>query len=171
MTVLVTGAAGFIGFHVIAALLERGEAVIGVDNINDYYDPALKRARLAQLEGRKGFRFVKADIAARGAIADLMRDEPSLDRVVHLAALARLLPERDPHPIVHDALELILDRIAEYVAVGVEKFILRPVGPDGETVIAFTVPITTFLYLSCDCPACRPSPESNVMVMVGPRLE
>ena len=88
MTVLVTGAAGFIGFHVAAALLERGDAVIGVDSVNDYYDPALKRARLARLEGRKGFRFVTADIAARGAIADLMKSERSIDRVVHLAAQA-----------------------------------------------------------------------------------
>ncbi|MEX1205753.1 MAG: NAD-dependent epimerase/dehydratase family protein, partial [Dongiaceae bacterium] len=57
MTVLVTGVAGFIGFHVAAALLARGERVVGVDNLNDYYDVALKEARLAELEDRPGFEF------------------------------------------------------------------------------------------------------------------
>ncbi|HEX9465070.1 MAG TPA: NAD-dependent epimerase/dehydratase family protein [Alphaproteobacteria bacterium] len=88
MTVLVTGAAGFIGHHVAAALLARGDPVIGVDDINDYYDPGLKDARLARLAGRKGYRFEKRDIAAPGAVADLMRADPAIDRVVHLAAQA-----------------------------------------------------------------------------------
>lgn len=88
MTVLVTGAAGFIGYHVSAALLGRGEAVLGVDVVNDYYDPRLKEARLARLDGRPGFRFERRDIAAPGAIAELMRADPSIDRVVHLAAQA-----------------------------------------------------------------------------------
>ena len=68
MTVLVTGAAGFIGFHVCRALLGRGDAVLGVDNLNDYYDPTLKAARLAELEGREGFAFEKLDIADGDAI-------------------------------------------------------------------------------------------------------
>ena len=63
MTVLVTGAAGFIGFHVCQALLARGDQVIGIDNLNDYYDVNLKRARLEQLEARNGFSFHLADIA------------------------------------------------------------------------------------------------------------
>jgi UDP-glucuronate 4-epimerase len=88
MTVLVTGVAGFIGFHVAAALLDRGDAVVGLDSINDYYDPALKRARLARLEGRKNYRFIQADIATPGAVAQLLADEPTIDRVVHLAAQA-----------------------------------------------------------------------------------
>lgn len=88
MTVLVTGTAGFIGFHVAAALLERGEAVVGLDNVNNYYDPALKRARLARLAGRKGYRFVEADIATPGAVAQILSGGPGIDRVVHLAAQA-----------------------------------------------------------------------------------
>lgn len=87
MTVLVTGAAGFIGFHVAAALLARGDAVVGLDNINDYYDPTLKRARLARLAGHKDYRLVEADIATPGAVAQLLRDH-AVDRVVHLAAQA-----------------------------------------------------------------------------------
>jgi UDP-glucuronate 4-epimerase len=88
MSILVTGAAGFIGYHVSEALLARGETVTGVDNLNDYYDPALKMARLSRLESRKGFRFTKADIADAGVIAGLFSGDPTLDRVVHLAAQA-----------------------------------------------------------------------------------
>lgn len=88
MTVLVTGAAGFIGYHVCEALLARGETVIGVDEINAYYDPALKHARLARLEGKPGFRFEKLSIADRGAVEALMAGAPEIDRVVHLAAQA-----------------------------------------------------------------------------------
>ncbi len=62
MPILVTGAAGFIGYHVCEALLGRGERVVGVDNLNDYYDPALKQARLERLRGRNGFSFRKLDI-------------------------------------------------------------------------------------------------------------
>ncbi|MDJ0610347.1 MAG: NAD-dependent epimerase/dehydratase family protein [Kiloniellales bacterium] len=88
MTILVTGAAGFIGFHVTEALLDRGEAVVGVDNLNDYYDPALKRARLAQLDGRAGFTFHHADIADRAAMTALAKDNASITGVIHLAAQA-----------------------------------------------------------------------------------
>ena len=65
---LVTGAAGFIGFHVSRRLLERGDEVVGLDNLNDYYDVRLKHDRLAQLEGQQRFRFVKAELADRGAM-------------------------------------------------------------------------------------------------------
>jgi len=85
--ILVTGAAGFIGFHVATRLLDRGDLVIGLDNINDYYDVRLKEARLAQLKSREGFRFVKLDLANRQGIRDLFTDEP-IRRVVHLAAQA-----------------------------------------------------------------------------------
>jgi UDP-glucuronate 4-epimerase len=88
MTVLVTGAAGFIGYHVCEALLARGETVIGVDEINAYYDPALKQARLARLESKAGFRFQKLSIADRGAVDALMAASPEIDRIVHLAAQA-----------------------------------------------------------------------------------
>ncbi len=85
--VLLTGAAGFIGMHVARRLLERGEAVVGVDNLNAYYDPALKRARLAQLRVHKAFTFHEADIADRAAI-DALFDRHRPQRVVHLAAQA-----------------------------------------------------------------------------------
>jgi UDP-glucuronate 4-epimerase len=88
MTVLVTGAAGFIGYHVCEALLDRGESVVGVDDLNDYYDPALKQARLNRLEGRGGFSFHKLDIADREAMFALVDGAPGLDRTVHLAAQA-----------------------------------------------------------------------------------
>lgn len=85
--IFVTGAAGFIGFHVSKRLLERGEDVIGIDNLNDYYDPALKHARLDILCKFERFEFVRADIADRTAIEGLFaRHKPQ--RVVHLAAQA-----------------------------------------------------------------------------------
>src|SRR5205085_479040 len=82
------GAAGFIGFHVSQALLARGDAVVAIDNLNDYYDVALKRARLAQLEGKPGFVFERADIADRAAMAGVVARHAGIDRVVHLAAQA-----------------------------------------------------------------------------------
>jgi len=88
MTVLLTGAAGFIGFHVARALLGRGERVVGVDNLSDYYDPRLKRARLERLEREDAFAFHKLDIADRQAVSALIEAEPGIDRVVHLAAQA-----------------------------------------------------------------------------------
>ena len=87
MKVLVTGAAGFIGMHVAERLLARGNAVVGLDNLNDYYDPQLKLSRLARLQATPGFEFVKADIADRAAIASLF-EQGGFDRVVHLAAQA-----------------------------------------------------------------------------------
>ena len=88
MTVLVTGAAGFIGFHTCRALLARGERVIGVDDLNDYYDVALKSARLDVLGGHGGFVFERLDIAERPAMEALGERHPEVDRVVHLAAQA-----------------------------------------------------------------------------------
>ncbi len=85
MKVLITGAAGFIGMHVAQLLLARGDRVVGVDNLNDYYDPALKLARLRRLSAADGFRFVQADIADRLAMEDLFASE-RFDRVVNLAA-------------------------------------------------------------------------------------
>ena len=85
--ILLTGAAGFIGHATAHRLLARGETVIGIDNLNDYYDPALKQARLATFEGQAGFHFVKADIADPDAVAALVRAH-GVRRVVHLAAQA-----------------------------------------------------------------------------------
>jgi UDP-glucuronate 4-epimerase len=87
MRVLVTGAAGFIGFHTAKVLLDRGDEVIGFDNLNPYYDVALKEARLAQLEPRNGFHFIKGDLADRAAMERLFAEHRP-DRVVHLAAQA-----------------------------------------------------------------------------------
>jgi UDP-glucuronate 4-epimerase len=87
MKFLVTGAAGFIGFHTAMRLLDRGDIVVGVDNINSYYDPKLKEARLANLQGRKGFSFYRLDIADRGAMAELFQSERP-EKVIHLAAQA-----------------------------------------------------------------------------------
>jgi UDP-glucuronate 4-epimerase len=87
MTILVTGAAGFVGSRVSRLLLDRGEEVIGIDNINAYYDPALKEARLASLLGGKGFTFVRGDIADTETVLDAVRGR-GVDRVVHLAAQA-----------------------------------------------------------------------------------
>ena len=87
MKILVTGAAGFIGMHVSQILLARGDEVVGLDNLNDYYDPQLKHDRLARLTGQPGFRFVKLDVENREGMAALFAAE-KFDRVVHLAAQA-----------------------------------------------------------------------------------
>jgi len=88
MTVLVTGAAGFIGYHVAAALLARGARVVGIDNLNDYYDVSLKEARLARLAANPAFRFEKADISDRDAILACGERHGDIDGIVHLAAQA-----------------------------------------------------------------------------------
>ena len=87
MRVLVTGAAGFIGSFVAQALLARGDEVVGVDNLNDYYDPKLKRARLRRLEAEARFRFEKVDLVDRDATRGLL-EEAAAPRIVHLAAQA-----------------------------------------------------------------------------------
>lgn len=88
MRVLVTGAAGFIGSHVAARLLDRGDTVVGVDNLNSYYDPTIKRDRLAPLRGRSGFDFHQVDCADRDAMQALVAADPDIDTVCHLAAQA-----------------------------------------------------------------------------------
>lgn len=88
MTVLVTGAAGFIGFHTCKALAAQGRHVVGVDILNDYYDPQLKRARLAELEKLDGFSFVQADIAEREAMEAVAASNPEIEVIVNLAAQA-----------------------------------------------------------------------------------
>ena len=87
MKILVTGAAGFIGMHVCERLLARGDEVLGIDNLNDYYDVHLKEARLARLTVLPGFRFAKLDLADRDGMARRFADE-KFERVVHLGAQA-----------------------------------------------------------------------------------
>ncbi len=87
MKILVTGAAGFIGSHTSRILLDRGDEVVGLDNLNDYYDVRLKYARLDRLKASPGFRFVKLDLADRDGMQQLFATE-KFDRVIHLAAQA-----------------------------------------------------------------------------------
>ena len=98
--ILVTGAAGFIGFHVARRLLEQGKPVVGLDNLNSYYDPTLKDARLAALAKLPGFEFVKLDLADRAGIAALFA-ERKFPHVVHLAAQAGVRYSLiDPHAYI-----------------------------------------------------------------------
>ncbi|MFO7278653.1 MAG: NAD-dependent epimerase [Pseudomonadota bacterium] len=100
MKILVTGAAGFIGFHTARRLLARGDEVVGLDNLNEYYDVSLKKARLALLEKEPGFRFVKIDLADEKAMAELFARE-KFQRVVHLGAQAGVRYSlEDPHAYV-----------------------------------------------------------------------
>lgn len=87
MKILVTGAAGFIGMHTAHALLRRGDQVVGIDNVNDYYDVGLKRARLDRLNTQANFRFIEMDLADRPAMAALFAAE-GFERVLHLGAQA-----------------------------------------------------------------------------------
>ncbi|QGZ94065.1 SDR family NAD(P)-dependent oxidoreductase [Terricaulis silvestris] len=100
MTVIVTGAAGFIGFHVAQALLARGERVVGIDNLNDYYDVSLKEARLALLQKNPNFSFAKADISDRDAIFAVIDDNSDTTGIVHLAAQAGVRYSRE-NPYVY----------------------------------------------------------------------
>ena len=88
MSILLTGVAGFIGFHVAKALLARGDRVLGVDNLNDYYDVGLKEARLAQLRASPNFDFARLDVADREGVLGLVERHRDLRGVIHLAAQA-----------------------------------------------------------------------------------
>lgn len=101
MPILLTGAAGFIGFHIATALLGRGEQIIGVDDLNPYYDVRLKQARLSQLIERRNFCFHQIDIADRSSMAALAARESGITRIVHLAAQAGVRHSlTDPHAYV-----------------------------------------------------------------------
>ena len=123
MTILVTGCAGFIGAALARRLLERGDAVVGFDNLNDYYDPALKQARLALLEGFDNFRFRKADISDAAQLAELFREvEPR--RVAHLAAQAGVRYSiSHPHSYVSANIAGFLNILEGCRAVGVEHLV------------------------------------------------
>ena len=100
MKLLVTGAAGFIGYFTALRLAERGDEVVGIDNLNDYYDVSLKLARLAELEKQPRFRFAKLDLADREGMAKLFAEE-RFDRVIHLGAQAGVRYSlKNPHAYV-----------------------------------------------------------------------
>jgi len=104
MSYLVTGAAGFIGFHVAQRLLSQGESVVGVDNINDYYSVALKKDRLAQLAKHPGFTFHQVDLADFGALSDTLKPV-GFRKVIHLAAQAGVrYGMENPHAYVQSNL-------------------------------------------------------------------
>ena len=88
MSILLTGAAGFIGFHVAKALLQRGDRVVGIDNLNDYYDVRLKEARLALLTAFPGFSFAKLDVADRDGVLAMVERRGDFRSIIHLAAQA-----------------------------------------------------------------------------------
>ncbi len=102
MLVLVTGAAGFIGFHVATTLLGRGDTVVGIDNLNDYYSVALKRGRLARLEAQPGFTFHQADVGDPNAIMEIVQRYKGAEGVIHLAAQAGVRYSlENPYAYVH----------------------------------------------------------------------
>ncbi|MEO7940196.1 MAG: SDR family NAD(P)-dependent oxidoreductase, partial [Burkholderiaceae bacterium] len=100
MKILVTGAAGFIGMTTTLRLLDRGDEVVGLDNLNDYYDVSLKQSRLDRLTSHPSFRFIKADVADRDGVETLFATE-KFDRVIHLAAQAGVRYSlQNPHAYV-----------------------------------------------------------------------
>ena len=105
MKILLTGCAGFIGCHTALRLLDRGDEVIGLDNVSNYYDPKLKENRLSLLKDKKGFTFVRGDILDRPTVATCMK---GVDRVIHLAALAGVRYSFE-HP-------------EEYIAINIQGF-------------------------------------------------
>lgn len=105
MRILLTGCAGFIGYHTAVQLLARGDEIVGLDNLNAYYDPTLKEARLKNLKEKKGFTFVKSDILDRKTVTKAMK---GVDRVVHLAALA--------------GVRYAFDHPDEYIAINIQGF-------------------------------------------------
>ncbi len=123
MKLLVTGAAGFIGFHTARALLERGDEVFGLDNLNGYYDPALKAARLSLLQRYPGFRFEKTDLADQAAMQAIFARE-KFRRVVHLAAQAGVRYSiENPHVYVQSNVTGFLHVIEGCRRTGVEHLV------------------------------------------------
>ena len=119
MTLLLTGAAGFIGSHVARALLAQGREVIGVDNLNDYYDVDLKKARLASLENEKGFTFRRIDISDRPAMESLAGEFSGIENIIHLAAQAGVRYSlENPDAYIHANVmgQLIVEDVARGLA-------------------------------------------------------
>jgi UDP-glucuronate 4-epimerase len=124
MRFLVTGAAGFIGYHTAKALLDRGDQVIGLDNLNAYYDVSLKEARLERLQGRDGFEFHKLDLVDRSGIANLFI-EARPARVIHLAAQAGVRYSlENPHAYIDSNIVGTLNILEGCRHTGVEHLVL-----------------------------------------------
>ncbi|MEE9360523.1 MAG: NAD-dependent epimerase [Hyphomicrobium sp.] len=124
MRFLVTGAAGFIGYHTAKALLDRGDEVIGFDNLNSYYDVKLKEARLRRLEGRNGFKFHKLDLADRSGVESLFAEERPA-RVIHLAAQAGVRYSlENPHAYIDSNIVGTLHILEGCRHTGVEHLVL-----------------------------------------------
>ncbi len=122
-TYLVTGSAGFIGYHVAERLLARGDRVIGVDNFNDYYDVGLKEARHARLTGQPGFSFHRLDLADRTAVSELFSSEKPT-RVIHLAAQAGVRYSLDhPHAYVDSNIVAFVNILEGCRATGTEHLV------------------------------------------------
>lgn len=101
-SILITGAAGFIGFHTAQTLLAQGETIIGIDNLNDYYDPTLKTDRLKQLKSFDNFTFIKTDIADKAAMESLWSKHGPFLKVIHLAAQAGVRYSlENPYAYIH----------------------------------------------------------------------
>ena len=110
MTILITGVAGFIGFHLARRLLQQSRAIVGLDNVNDYYDVTLKEAELAELTPFSGFEFIRADLANRIAIADVFQRQEIIEIVVDLAAQAGVRYSLvNPHAYIHSNIEGFLN--------------------------------------------------------------
>jgi UDP-glucuronate 4-epimerase len=122
--ILLTGAAGFIGSHLADRLLELGEEVVGLDNFDDYYDPAIKRANLAEAGRSHSFRLVDGDIRDRGAL-DALFTEKKFDAVVHMAARAGVRPSiRDPRPYLEVNIAGTINVLEAGRRAGVTRFVL-----------------------------------------------
>jgi len=123
MKVLVTGAAGFIGYHICEVLCQRGDEIVGIDNLNDYYDTGLKKARLARLESHPNFEFIKMDIAHRPAMEKLFADQ-KFERVVNMAAQAGVRYSlENPHAYVDSNLVGYTNLLEGCRHHGVEHFV------------------------------------------------
>ncbi len=139
--VLVTGAAGFIGYHVALRLLERGEQVLGLDNLNAYYDVQLKEGRLAQLTPQQGFRFEKIDLADRAGMASLF-ERHRIRRVVHLGAQAGVRYSlTNPHAYTDSNIEGFMNILEGCRRVGVEHLVFASTSSvyGGNTKMPFSV--------------------------------
>lgn len=141
MKILVTGVAGFIGFFTAKYLLDRGDDVIGVDNVNDYYDIRLKEDRLAQLEGHSNFRFFRTDLADRTRTAEIF-DTEAPQRVIHLAAQAGVRYSlENPHAYIDSNIQGFMNILEGCRAAKVEHLVFASTSSvyGGNTQMPFSV--------------------------------